>query len=130
LPISAQARAADVADTLATWSAWLSGSSEQRRAARYALFHHRDVFPPSLTAYAYAAGRLVDAPEQVETWLDVAMARLEPRIGLRAYAFVRWRAARWRRDSKASARWRKRLDELVARTSDSGEAELWQTLGL
>jgi hypothetical protein len=130
LPISAAARAADVADSIATWAVWRAGSSEERRAARYALLEHRDVYPASLAAYVFAAGQLVDEPAEVEPWLDVVMARFEPRIGLRRYAFVRWRVARWRGDVASSRWWRRRFDELAARLADGGEAELWQALGL
>jgi len=116
---------------LTAWRGLLAaGSPAGRRAARYLAFEHGGDAPDALTAYLYGASRLLSAPRQAEIWLDALAAVDAPRYTARAYAFSRWRAARWRGDAPAAARWRKRLVALLPLAAAPRAAELWQQAGL
>jgi hypothetical protein len=121
---SPAARARDLDDVLATWQSWLSSPPEARRRARWQAFRHGGDAPAAVAAYAFALGRLADRPEQIETWLDAALAQDVRRLSLRRYALARWQAAVWRGDDAAAERWRKRFLELAELAAAPRNADL------
>ena len=99
----------------------MSGS---RRSARWQAFRHGGDAPAAVAAYAFTLGRLADRPEQIETWLDAALAQDVRRLSLRRYALARWQAAVWRGDDVAAERWRKRFLQLAELAAAPRNADL------
>ena len=106
----------------------LAAPAPARRAFRYALLSRRGDAPDALASFLVCAGRLVDASEDVETWLDAVMAVDAARFSLRAMAFARAEAAGVRGDDAAAAAWAATHAELEARAADPARAELFRAL--
>jgi hypothetical protein len=112
------------------WDRARHASPEDRRAIRYAaVSQHRGESPSARTAYLALAGELLQPGEgDVEVWLDAFAATSHRRLGLRAYAWARAEAARFRGDAASAERWSRTyraLAELVA-----GEPELAAAVGI
>ena len=123
---------AALARALGFWDAARRASPEERRAIRYAAFTaHRGDAPRAFPAYLALAGELLHPDEgDVEVWLDAFAATSSRRLTLRAYAWARAEAARFRGDAAAAARWAGRYHALAALAAGPGNAELAAVLGI
>ena len=131
LPQSDAAGRALLDRVLDRWSAWLAAGPDERRAHRFRLWRHGGDLPKaSALSWIVAAGRLIDEPAAVETWLDAALAIDRARLSLRRYAMLRWRAAAWRSDVAAAERWRARYRRLARQSVDRNVAELMRAAGI
>jgi hypothetical protein len=121
-----------LARALGSWEAARLASPEERRAIRYAAFvSHRGDAPEALPEYLALAAELLHPDEgDVEVWLDAFAATSSRRLTLRAYAWARGEAARFRGDAAAAARWAGRYRALAALASGPGNAELAAMLGI
>jgi hypothetical protein len=123
---------ATLAEALSFWSAARRASPEDRRALRYAaLRQHRGEAPRAFAPYLLLASELLAPGEgDVEVWLDAFSATSGRTLGIRAYAWTRAEAARFRGDTAAAARWTERYRALVKIASRPDDAELAAALGL
>jgi hypothetical protein len=123
---------ATLARALSFWAAARSASPEDRRAIRYAaLRQHRGDAPRAFAPYLLLAAELLAPGEgDVEVWLDAFSATSGRALGIRAYAWARAEAARFRGDTAAATRWTERYRALVKIASRPGSAELAAALGL
>jgi hypothetical protein len=112
------------------WRAWLAGDSATRRAARYRLFRQRGDAPATLVAYTVLLGRLCDSGQDVDTWLDAALALDARRMPARSYAWARSEAARWLGDDEHASAWRARWRRMQQWAGRRDRAELFQQIGL
>jgi hypothetical protein len=117
---------------LAFWSAARRASPEDRRAVRYAAVRqHRGEAPRAFAPFLLLAGELLAPGEgDVEVWLDAFSATSGRSLGLRAYAWTRMEAARFRGDAAAAARWTERYRGILKITARTDAAELATALGL
>lgn len=128
--IAPELRMATVDRLLDVWRAWLGDGPEARRAHRYQAFRQRGDETYALTAQWTVAGGLLDQPAEVEVWLDAYGSLAARHRGLRAYAWSRAQAARWRGDAQAAETWLHRFRAQQRWAHDSTHAELFQELGL
>ncbi len=121
-----------VAQALAFWDAARAAPPEERRAVRYAAASaHRGDAPRARSAYlALAAELLPEGEGDVEVWLDAFSATSARKITMRAYAWARAEAARFRGDTEAASQWTRRYRALVALASGPDDAELSAALGI
>jgi hypothetical protein len=121
-----------VAQALALWDAARKASPPERRAIRYAAASaHRGEEPQARTAYlALAAELLPEGEGDVEVWLDAFSATSARRLTLRAYAWTRAEAARFRGDAEAASQWTRRYRALVQMAAAPDDAELTAALGI
>lgn len=120
------------AAALAFWDAARAASAADRRAMRYAAADpHAGDSPRARVMALTAAARLL-APDEgdVEVWLDAFAATASRGTTLRAYAFARREAARFRGDDKAAAAWSSRLAAITKLAAPAENAELAAVLGL
>jgi hypothetical protein len=117
-------RAAMLERAMATWRRWLRDDAEQRRAHRYAALGIRGDAPDARAPYWVLGGLLVDEPAQVEPWLDAFSAIDASRATLRAHAWARLEAARWRGDLEAAELWLERYRSLERLANDPLRAEM------
>ncbi|APR86739.1 Chromosome partition protein smc [Minicystis rosea] len=128
--------AAESADTLARalafWDGARRASSEDRRALRYAaVSRHAGELPRALPPYLLVAGELLTPAEgDVEIWLDAFSATASRSMTMRAYAWSRAEAARFRGDAASAARWSERLRGLRKLSAPPENAELAAVLGI
>jgi hypothetical protein len=125
-----EVRARQLAATLAVWRRWVQDPSAERRAHRYAAMHARGDAAEARTEHLVLAGLLVDSPSEVEPWLDAYYALDAGSTSIRAYAWARYQAARWRGDSAAAARWLARFRALARWADDPLRGDLYQELRL
>ena len=84
----------------------------------------------AFAAYLLLAGELLGPGEgEVEVWLDAFSATSGRALGLRAYAWTRAEAARFRGDEAAAARWTTRYRDLAKIASRPDDAELAAAVG-
>jgi hypothetical protein len=116
----------------AFWEAALTAPPEQRRAIRYAAARaHRGDAPRASSVYlALAADLLHEDEGDVEVWLDAFSATWSRRGTLRAYAWARAEAARFRGDAEAASQWTRRYRTLVSMAAVEDGAELAAALGI
>ncbi len=121
-----------LARALGFWDAARRASPEERRAIRYAAFtSHRGDAPRAFPVYLALAAELLHPDEgDVEVWLDAFAATSSRRISLRAYAWSRAEAARFRGDAAAAARWSARYHALVTLAAGPDDAELAAMIGI
>ena len=120
-----------IAETLGAWSAAVALPPEGRRAVRYDAYAHRGDAPPAHVAYLSLAADLLGQSEgDVELWLDTFDAVDARRFTLRAYAWYRAEAARWRGDAENAATWSTRFHALGVLAADPARAEIAQYLGI
>ena len=121
-----------LAQALAFWDAARAAPPEERRALRYAAATaHRGDAPRARTAYlALAADLLHEGEGDVEVWLDAFSATAARELTLRAYAWARAEAARFRGDDDAASRWSLRYRTLARLAAAPGDAELAEALDL
>lgn len=118
-------------ETLAAWALGRASSRERRRAFRHDALNRRGDAPSARSAYLAVAASLLPATEgDTELWLDAFDAVDARRVSLRARAFSRAEAARWRGDVASEAAWRQRLQALASIATDPARAELIAFLGL
>ena len=87
--------------------------------------------PPAHVAYLSLAADLLGQGEgNVELWLDTFDAFDARRFTLRAYAWYRAEAARWRGDAENAATWSTRFHALGVLAADPARAEIAQYLGI
>lgn len=117
---------------LGAWAAARQASPEDKRALRYAAAtRHRGDAPRALAPYLAIAAELLPRGEgDVEVWLDAFSSTVARRSTLRAYAWSRAEAARFRGDAEAAARWSKVYATLVQLAAAPGDAELAASLGI
>ncbi|MFT3764880.1 MAG: hypothetical protein QM820_05085 [Minicystis sp.] len=120
------------ARALAFWDAARRASPEDRRAIRYAAVNrHGGDAPRALPPYLLLAGDLLAAGEgDVEVWLDAFAVTASRGASLRAYAWSRAEAARFRGDGAVAARWSERYRALVKLAAPAENAELAAILGI
>jgi hypothetical protein len=112
-------------ETLQAWSQGVTSASAQQRALRYEALSQRGDAPSARTAYLAVAARIVPPTEgDTDLWLDAFDVIDARRVSLRARAFSRAEAARWRGDAKSAAAWRARFKALAALAADPRRAEL------
>jgi hypothetical protein len=121
-----------LARALAAWASARAASPEDRRALRYAAFrHHAGDAPGALAPYLLLGGELLPPGDgDVEVWLDAFAVTTSRGITLRAYAWARAEAARFRGDTAAAARWSERYRALVTLAAPAENAELAAALGI
>jgi hypothetical protein len=121
-----------LARALGFWDAARRAPPEERRADRYAAFtRHAGDAPRAFPAYLAVAAELLQPGEgDVEVWLDAFAATSSRKLTLRAYAWARGEAARFRGDATAAARWAERYGALVKKAAGPGAAELAAALGI
>jgi hypothetical protein len=120
------------AQALAAWEAARTAAPEERRALRYAAFrHHAGDAPGALAPYLLLGGELLPPGDgDVEVWLDAFAVTTSRGITLRAYAWARAEAARFRGDAAAASRWSERYRALVTLAAPAENAELAAVLGI
>jgi hypothetical protein len=118
--------------TLAFWDGARRAPAEDRRAMRYAaLVQHRGDAPRARAPYLFLAGALLGEGEgDVEVWLDAFAATDSRAVGLRAYAWARAEAARFRGDGAAARKWSATYQALVKLAGGAENAELAGVMGL
>jgi hypothetical protein len=123
---------AAVAQALGFWEAARRAPPAERRAIRHAAAAaHRGEQPEARTAYLALAAELLPPGEgDVEVWLDAFSATAARRLTLRAYAWARAEAARFRGDAEAAAEWTRRHRALVQMAAAPDDAELTAALGI
>jgi hypothetical protein len=88
-----------------------------------------DVAPSPLASLSLAADLLADDGDPT-LWID-AFSALAPRVtSLRAYAWIRAHAARWRGDQAEASTWLTRHATLSAIAADPLRADIARYLGL
>ena len=113
------------------WRAALAAPPEVRRALRYAVLQRRGDAPlDAFAAYLTLGGELARGEADVEIWLDAFGVFDARRTSLRAYAWARAQAARWRGDADAAARWEARVRALAKAAADPKHGELAAILRL
>jgi hypothetical protein len=123
-----EVRARQLAATLAVWRRWVQDPPAERRAHRYAAMHARGDAAEARIEHLVLAGLLVDSPSEVEPWLDAYYALDAGSTSIRAYAWARAQAARWRDDSAAAALWLARFRALARWADDPLRGDLYQEL--
>jgi hypothetical protein len=112
-------------ETLQAWSQAMTSSPDERRAFRYGALNQRGDAPNARPAYLAMTARTLPAAEgDTEVWLDAFDAIDARRVSLRARAFSRAEAARWRGDAASAATWRARFKALTVLALDPTHAEL------
>lgn len=118
-------------DAVALWDAAIDEHADVALAFRYRLFARRGDAAPWMVPALAAAAKLIDGPpEAIETWLDAYFAIDARRVTLRAYAWSRAEAARWRGDAESATLWTARYHALQAIAVDPARAELAAFLGI
>jgi hypothetical protein len=114
------------------WDAALQAAPEEQRAMRYqAALEHRGDTPRAVPAYlALAAALLPHGEGDVEVWLDAFSATSARSATMRAYAWSRAAAARFRGDGEAASRWIARYRALMEAAASPDDAELAASLGI
>ncbi len=117
---------------LGFWDAARRASPEEKRALRYAVFaDHRGDSPRAGSAYLALAAELLPAGEgDVEVWLDAFDATAARGRTLRAQAWTRAEAARFRGDAASASRWDERYRTLARLAATPDDAELCAALGI
>lgn len=117
---------------LAFWDGARRASPDLRRAVRYAAFRrHQGDAPRWLAPYLFLGGELLAPGEgDVEVWLDAFAAAAATTTTLRAYAWSRMEAARFRGDATAAAAWAARYATLQKLAAPAANAELAASLGI
>jgi hypothetical protein len=130
--LAPEAEGTALARALEFWEAARQAPPEALRALRYAAFRaHRGDAPRAPLPYlALGAGLLPPGEGDVEVWLDAFAATWSRRLSMRAYAWSRAEAARFRGDREAAGRWDARRRVLVYLATTKGNAELSAGLGI
>jgi hypothetical protein len=121
-----------LARALGFWDEARRAPADVRRAIRYAAATaHRGDAPRALAAYLTVAGQLLGPDEgDVEVWLDAFSATAARKVTMRAYAWARCEAARFRGDADAAGRWAARYRTLAQLAAVPEDAELTAALGI
>jgi hypothetical protein len=128
--VADEARQRTLARAHDVWRRWLAAPASTRRACRYEAYRTRGDAPEARVAHLFLAGLLVDAPSEVEPWLDAYYALDASASSLRGYAFARATAAAWRGDQPARRLWLDRYRTLERWAQDPADADLFQRLRL
>jgi len=117
---------------LAFWDGARTASPEDRRAFRYAAATaHRGDAPRARSVYLAIGGTLLTEGEgDVEVWLDAFSATWARSGTMRAYAWARAEAARFRGDAQAASQWTARYRALSAIATTPADAEIASVLGI
>jgi hypothetical protein len=117
---------------LAFWDGARAASPEERRALRYAAAtaHRGDAPRPRAVYLALGAALAGEGEGDVEVWLD-ALSSTWARAGtMRAYAWARAEAARFRGDAEAASQWTTRYRTLSALAAAPEDAEIASVMGI